>query len=250
MTTGEAIRNEDDAPTAGAPPPDADGARADRLRAITAVPWLRECAPATLAILLRRSRLRSLAPGAAVTRRGALDGHLTVIVSGRVELTRTTAAGRRFVVSYLGPGQVIGVAPALDRGGAIHDSIAREPVRVLTVHGDDLRIAIDADRGLRWRVIDLLVRRSRQLHETLSDASVMPLPVRLARMLLSLRPPREDGALRLSQEALACMLGVPRQRVNRVLKSLERDGVLRVAYRCIVVVDAAALKARAEEPPG
>jgi CRP/FNR family cyclic AMP-dependent transcriptional regulator len=252
MQTGGNTRGEGDARPQAVPA--ASGAdrdpRSQGLRALLAVPWLRDCEPATLAILLRRARLRSLAPGAAVTRRGAPATHLAVIVSGRVEVTRSSAAGRRFVVSYLGAGQVTGIGPAIDGRGAIHDGIACDAVRVLTVHRDDLREAIDTDRGLRWRVLGLLARRSRQLHEMLSDASVLPLPVRLARALLAMPSSADaDGAsLRVSQEGLAGMLGVPRQRVNAALQAFERDRVLRLAYRRIVVLDAPTLRARAQEP--
>lgn len=247
---GEIQRAEDGATLADAP----DGAHADGLRALATVPWLRDCEPSTLRILLRRARLLTVAPGAAVVRRGVRAGHLTVIVSGRVEMSRTTAAGRRLVVSYSGPGQVIGVAAAIDRRGFIHDGVAQGPVRVLTVHGDDLRLAIDTDPVLRWRMLDLLARRARRLHEQLSDTSTMPLPVRLARALLSLHAtgdaatPGEGRGLRVSQEGLAGMLAVPRQRINGELKALERDGVLRMAYRSIVLLDEAALRARAQEP--
>ncbi len=44
------------------------------------------------------------------------------------------------------------------------------------------------------------------------------------------------------------MLGVPRQRVNAALQAFERDRVLRLAYRRIVVLDAPTLRARAQEP--
>lgn len=254
MTTGRATPRGDDEAARAAPTDAPDGALADGMRALAEVRWLRDCEPSTLRILLRRARLLDVAPGAAVVRRGGRAGHLTVIVSGRVEMSRTTAAGRRFVVSYSGPGQVIGIAPAIDRRGWIHDGVAQGPVRVLTVHGDDLRLAIDTDHGLRWRVLDLLARRARRLHELLSDTSMMPLPVRLARALLSLRATGDGGArdapveLRVSQEGLAGMLAVPRQRINGELKALERDGVLRMAYRSIVLLDESALRARAQEP--
>ena len=234
---------------------DADGSTA--LRALVRVPWLRECGDATRAILLRGARVRGHRAGETVLRRGDPADGLLVVAAGSLETSSSTAAGRRFVVSYVGPGQVVGLVPLFDGRGTIHDHVAQEPSEVLWIAADDVHAAIDADVALRRRVMTLLASRARRLHAMVADSTVMPLPVRLARLLLSLRnargePRGPDGAtsLRLSQEGLAAMLGVPRQRVNAELKSLARDGVLRMGYLRIELLDLPALQARAAEPAG
>ena len=48
--------------------------------------------------------------------------------------------------------------------------------------------------------------------------------------------------LRLSQETLAQLIGSWRQRVNQILKSWERDGVLEQRYGRITLLDQAGLE--------
>ena len=51
--------------------------------------------------------------------------------------------------------------------------------------------------------------------------------------------------MELPQRTLAAMLGVQRPSLNKVLKDLERDGVIRISYSTIEVLDRAMLTARA-----
>jgi len=48
--------------------------------------------------------------------------------------------------------------------------------------------------------------------------------------------------LRLSQEDLAVMIGVGRQTINRLLKSLEKDGIATTSYTSITIHDLAAIE--------
>jgi CRP-like cAMP-binding protein len=54
-----------------------------------------------------------------------------------------------------------------------------------------------------------------------------------------------DGRVELPQRTLAAMLGVQRPSLNKVLKDLERQGVIRISYSTIEVLDQARLTTRA-----
>jgi CRP-like cAMP-binding protein len=54
-----------------------------------------------------------------------------------------------------------------------------------------------------------------------------------------------DGRVELPQRTLAAMLGVARPSLNKVLKELERDGLIRISYSTIEVLDRSSLAARA-----
>jgi CRP/FNR family transcriptional regulator, cyclic AMP receptor protein len=225
--------------------------------ALRPVRWLAGLAPTTLALLLRNSRLRTYAAGTRVMRRNDRVEWLYVVVTGSLELSTTTAAGRRHVSSYLEPGQAFGLIPLLDDRGAIHDAVAHETSRLLTVAASDFHVALQADPALQARMLSLLASRSRRLYASVAASSVQALPMRLARLLLSLRAAygTESGAdgatigLRVSQESLAEMLGVPRQRLNAELKAMERAGIVRMGYSRIVVLDEAALRACTADQP-
>src|SRR6266581_798159 len=48
-----------------------------------------------------------------------------------------------------------------------------------------------------------------------------------------------DGRVELPQRTLAAMLGVQRPSLNKILKDLERDGLIRISYAAIEVLDRA-----------
>ena len=54
-----------------------------------------------------------------------------------------------------------------------------------------------------------------------------------------------DGRVELPQRTLAAMLGAARPSLNKILKELERDGLIRISYSTIEVLDAVRLVARA-----
>ena len=47
----------------------------------------------------------------------------------------------------------------------------------------------------------------------------------------------DDGRVTLPQRTLAAMLGVQRPSLNKVLKDLERDGLIRIGYSAIDILD-------------
>ena len=53
------------------------------------------------------------------------------------------------------------------------------------------------------------------------------------------------GRVELLQQTLAAMLGVQRPSLNKVLKDLERDGLIRISYSAIEIRDTTRLASRA-----
>jgi len=53
-----------------------------------------------------------------------------------------------------------------------------------------------------------------------------------------------DGRVELPQRTRAAMLGVQRPSLNKVLKDLERDGLIQISYSTIEVLDRARLTRR------
>jgi CRP/FNR family cyclic AMP-dependent transcriptional regulator len=97
----------------------------------------------------------------------------------------------------------------------------------------------------------LQARRIRQLFGLVEDLNTLPLRARLAKQLIHLsrsygmpclnNPSEVRIGLQLAQEELAQLLGASRQRVNQELKSMEREGIIRVEQTGLIVRDRAAL---------
>ncbi|HON31686.1 MAG TPA: Crp/Fnr family transcriptional regulator, partial [Ottowia sp.] len=115
----------------------------------------------------------------------------------------------------------------------------------------DFRKILSQHTELYEALLRLQARRIRQLYGLVEDLNTLPLRARLAKQLLHLarsygvpNTPVDDEqriALQLAQEELAQLLGASRQRVNQELKTMEREGVIRVEPTGLVVCDRAAL---------
>ena len=106
-------------------------------------------------------------------------------------------------------------------------------------------------------LLSLQARRMRYLYWMMEDMATLPLRARLAKQLLHLmrrfgpRMPlpgdEHPVGIALVQDELAQLLGCSRQRVNVELKVMERDGVIRMAQRGIIVLDLAQMETIAQQ---
>ncbi len=217
--------------------------------ALTRAPAFSQCAPATLDRFVSEGALRTFKRGETVSRRGAPVAALCVLATGSAEISATSATGKRHVLHYLESGQLFNVIGALDGGPSIHDAVAHEETLALLIPRAVLLAAVEHEPHLAMAMIRLLCLRSRVLYDYIAEHTLLPLRARCARMLLSLvdqyGAARPDGyfvTLKLSQEEFADMLGRSRQSVNKELRALETEGVIRTAYSQFIIQDLPALQ--------
>lgn len=84
----------------------------------------------------------------------------------------------------------------------------------------------------------------------LEQLSLMPAPARVANRLLAMAAgygevTQSRRLLQLPQEQLALMLSLSRQTTNQILKDLQHQGILRLSYGEIEILDAERLRALA-----
>lgn len=213
------------------------------------VPWIAATGEETLLRLAAASKLRRYGAGEPVQHRDASADHVLVVAAGRLEISVTNVEGRRLIVAYLGPGRVSSLVPVIDGRPSTYTATAHDDETAVLLIPREVFLATMRDEpALAQGVIAHLCRRARNAYNFLADSSLLPSQQRIARLLLSLHR-ASAGRVRgsagfsvdLSQESLAGMLSVSRQRLNLELKSLEREGVLRLAYARIDVIDAPAL---------
>lgn len=213
----------------------------------------RECKPETLDSLVACGTMLRLGKGEALVLRGQPFDALCLVVQGSLETRILSPDGHRHLISFMQPGDVVGIISMLDGLGHINDLIARGAnTLVLRMPGSAVRELRQSDAGL-GRAFELqLAFRSRLLHERLAAASGMPIEARVARLLIALsslygeqRPGGLVLKIKISQEDLGDWLGVSRQGINTVLKSLTAKALLRVSYSRLTIVDLEGLRTAA-----
>ena len=214
----------------------------------------RECRPQTLDSMVDGGSIVSLGKGEALVLRGQPFDALCLVVQGSLETRTLNPDGHRHLISFMQPGDVVGIISVLDGLGHISDLIARSAnTLILRVPGSAVRELRQIDPGLGRAFEMQLAFRSRLLHERLAADSGMPIEARVARLLLVLsrlygeqRPGGLVLKIKISQEDLGDWVGVSRQSVNAVLQSLTAKGLLRVSYSRFTIVDADGLRAAAK----
>lgn len=186
-------------------------------------------------------------PGDRVCRHGAPSTYWFGVVDGLLKMSNVGADGQPITYTGLPPGAWFGEGTLLKREVYRYNI---EALRKSTVAG----LPID----MFWRLLERSIPFNRfvlnQLNERLGqfiaareiDRSNQP-DVRVARSLASLfHPVLYPGVgqlLRITQQELAWLIGLSRQRVNQALVALQAAGLIRIEYGGVRVIDLAGLRA-------
>lgn len=176
---------------------------------------------------------------------------LFVVVTGSLENSILQEKGGRYVLDYVPPGGVIGLIPTLDRQTALTDVRAHAESVVVLVPGDPFRKLINSRSELLLTLVADLCDNVRRFGAHIERLAMVPLRERVAYALVSLAKRygqaiggRIEIGLKVSQDDLAGMLSVSRQRVNAELRALVGEGIIASRYRHITILDVKRLAAR------
>ena len=178
------------------------------------------------------------AGGTFVFRRGDPAAQIHVVRTGTIELSRVLN-GRRVALQILRAGDVFGDVPAFLGEPEPLDAWALEDSTILSLDTVSLFALLQTRPQVARRWIVSLAERMAGLHERLGDLLAGGLETQLASVLL--REAAGSGEVNLTQDQLAEMLGSARTSVQRVLKQLAEDGLIRLGYRRIEVIDESGL---------
>ncbi len=196
---------------------------------------------------MRRGDIRDLADelgeqdfagGTLVFRQGDEAARVHIVRKGQVELSRLIG-GRRVTLQILRPGDVFGDVPMFLGQPEPFDARALEDSTVLSIEADALFRLLQTRPQVARRWFISLAERMAGLQSRLADLLSGGMDSQLASILL--READDTSTVNMTQAQLSDLLGVPRSSVQRVLKSLEAGGLVRLAYRKIELTDTVGL---------
>lgn len=171
------------------------------------------------------------------------------VAEGRVRFSAASPEGKEVVLDYAGPGQWFGEIGLFDQGPRVVDARTAEPCFLHVLARRDLLALCRSESELLFRVVERFSQRIRLAEDIILDASFLGLPARLAKKLLALASDENlsertaDGAsIRISQDELGRLTGVTRESAGKQLKAWEREGIVRIDYGRVLVVDDAHLR--------
>lgn len=196
--------------------------------------------------LLEKAQRKTLVKGESLFLKGSAPDALFGVVQGILRVSVVAASGREAVIAVLESGHWFGEVSLLIGRERVYDICATDTTEVAVVSAADFHHLIATQSEIHMAFTRLVCLRLRQALAWIDDAILMPLPMRLAHHLLTMdshpSPHNDTEVLSVSQEDLAFMLGVSRQSVNRQLKIWETEGILKVSYRCIELMNRTDLK--------
>ena len=206
-------------------------------------------------VLRDAARRRQLNKGETLYTRGSRPDSIFCVERGAVQLSTTSASGREAVLAVVEGGRWFGELTVFIQAPRVHDAKALTDAELLVVSARRLQDIVNKRPEHVLEFLRLVCFRYKWAIERMDATILQPLSVRLAH-LLAVTHERAAGGhavplpeLKVSQESLGHMLGASRQSVNRQLKQWELDGLLRVSYGCITLLDLNALQRLALLPP-
>ncbi len=207
--------------------------------------FFRAFSPAEWAAIQPRLLARSLVRQRTLFSEGDPAAFLWLIQSGRVRLYEIAANGRAITLENLGPGEIFGALSALDDTQYPATAEVLESGRAFCLPRDLLLQVLADEPRLAVELLRVVSRRLHEAHRQLRSLAYDPAPVRLAQALLRAV---HDGQARVTRRALAEATGTTVETAIRVLRRLEREGIIRGEVGRLYVLDEAALRRCAGEP--
>ena len=175
--------------------------------------------------------------GSNLFRMGDAPARVHIVRSGAVGLSRTFQA-RRVLIQILESGDVVGDVALFVRTTQPFDAWVLEDSVVLSVDSRTLSSLLERRPLLARHWLVSVSQRMAGIEARLADLLAGGLEAQVASLLLRRA---DNGVVHLNQAMLADLVGVSRSSVNRVLKTLEDQGLLVVRYGGVDILDPVAL---------
>jgi CRP-like cAMP-binding protein len=182
--------------------------------------------------------------GTAVFEQGEAAKNFFVLLNGRLKVVKTTPDGKQVVIRFVAPGDIYGIAKALNR---------KDYPATATALVDSVTLAWDAGvwddfmtrhPAFAHNVMQMMGRRIEEAHTKLQVMSTQDVEHRVAHALLRLVTQSgrrvDEGTLvdfPLTRQDIAEATGTTLHSVSRVLNTWENAGLVVLGRRKVIVCD-------------
>jgi CRP-like cAMP-binding protein len=213
---------------------------------LAASPWARELSPVDLARVETETITRVCPPGALVCRKGEPVESWIGVIEGLVKMANVSPDGKPTSFVGLGPGAWFGEGSLLKDEPRRYDIVALRESAVAYMPRATFMWLLDTSMPFNRFLITQLNERLGQFIGMVEHDRLLGPDARLARCLAGMYNPHlypgTGATLPISQEEVAQLAGLSRQRANQALQRLEQAGLLRIDYGGITIIDVAGLR--------
>ena len=213
-------------------------------------PWFPALGDGPQQRVLAEMSLQPVPAGVALVHRGDHPHHWYCAMSGLLKWSMTTADGHSISFGGLSPGSWFGEGTLLREAPRPADVIALQPSVVAVMPRDTFEWLYGNELVFNHFLIQQINERMYWFMEGWGADRVLDADGQVRRALAGLfHPwlyPHGHRHVGISQEEVANLAGVSRPRCNRALKQLEDQGVVKLEYGGLTVLDLDSLRQQAQ----
>ncbi|MFC1483949.1 Crp/Fnr family transcriptional regulator [Candidatus Neomarinimicrobiota bacterium] len=211
------------------------------------VPIFSELSDEDLNILMQLTVRRFFAKNAMIVIEEDQGDTLYIIESGRVKITRLNEEGREVILAILGSAEFFGEMALLDGQGRSANVMATEDAVLFTLNRRDFLDVLERFPSISILLLKEMTSRLRKSDQQIKSLSLSDAEHRIG--IAIHRFAEEMGIFKMGQvvikrvpyqQDIANMAGTSRETVSRMLKSLERKGLVEREGRRLIIRDYAA----------
>lgn len=199
------------------------------------------------------ARLEPFAADQVIYSRGEVQSTLSVVATGSVRISSTSSEGREIILTVFETGAWFGdtvFSPGMPR---VFGATAHTSGQLVEIPGQEYRDLLARYPQAYPRTLDMLSRRLWSAISVIENDALRDTPGRIGQRLLFLAQMHGDGArtvtFKLTREHIASMMGMTRQGVHGVLKTLEQQHLIQFRYGQVTIPDLPALQRYLDERP-
>ncbi len=191
--------------------------------------------------LVRESRVQVIfRRGENITKQGAFASYVVFIVNGYSRQYIEGSNGRDYSLRIVSPGEMVGLSAVFNRNTFSYSVVAVTETTGFLIEKEAITGLVKRNGQFAFNIIRRYCQHNELLFESLDHVLNQQANGRMATVLLSLAPENfggDDLFRYLSRRELADFAGISTEGAVKVLKSFEKDGVIRLEEKSIIIVN-------------
>jgi len=182
--------------------------------------------------LLDASRGASIPAGSQIYREGDACSGIAFVLSGEIRVYKVGQSGREITLYEIGPGETCILNASCILSGQTYPAyaVALTEVNVVMVPSDVFRRLVSEDESVRKFVFSLLSQRLSGVMELVEEVAFRRMDERLTEYLVE---KSENDRIDTTHQRIANDLGTSREVVSRLLKDMERSGLVALSRNAV-----------------
>lgn len=207
------------------------------------IPLLSELAPVDLMQILDAGRSLRLPKNSLIFQEGEEYRGFYIVVTGTVKIFKMLPDGTETVLHLQAQHQTLAEIPMFVGGGYPANAMTVEDSHLLFIAKEAFLDCLRGNPSLALKMLAGLSKRLRAMGAQMEKLQAMDVRTRLVRFLRDELAGQNDASpvpvvtLPVSKTLLAAQLGVALETLSRTFKKLEKEGLLRVQGRNILIDD-------------